>query len=110
MSFNIMHTPADLDAALDASQERPIVIFKHSATCPFSAMAQLEVANAKHDIDIYGIVLQYAGDLSKQIAERLDVEHASPQAIVVSRGKALGHYWRSQIKEQKLKEEVAANA
>jgi len=106
--FHIMHTSADLDAALKASHEKPVVIFKHSATCPFSAAAQIEVAHAKHDLDIYGIVVQYAADLKTEIAEKLDLEHASPQAIVVHKGKAVSHFWRSEIKERTLKGEVSA--
>ena len=104
--FNVMHTSADLDAAIEASQEKPIVIFKHSATCPFSAAAQVEVTHAKHDIDIYGIVLQYAKDLKQEIADRLGVEHQSPQTIIVHKGKAISHQWRGEIKERKLKEAV----
>ena len=101
-----MHTSQDVDDALTASHEKPIVIFKHSATCPFSAAAQKEVANAKHDIDVYGIVLQYTGELKIEIAEKLNVEHQSPQTIVVHKGKAVSHQWRDEIKEDTLKQEV----
>ena len=104
--FNIMHSSEDFEKALQASQEKPIVIFKHSATCPFSAAAQIEVAHAKHDIDIYGIVLQYTDDLKMEIAEKLGVEHQSPQTIIVHKGKAVSHQWRSEIKERKLKADV----
>ena len=104
--FNIIKTSEDVQAALDASQEKPIVIFKHSATCPFSAAAQIEVAHAKHDIDIYGITLQYTGDLKLEIAEKLGVEHKSPQTIVVHKGKAISHQWRTEIQERKLKAAV----
>ena len=104
--FTVMHTSQDFDAALEASYEKPIVIFKHSATCPFSAAAQVEVANAKHDIDIYGIVLQYTGDLKTEIAEKLEVEHKSPQTIIVHEGKAISHQWRDEIQESELKQEV----
>lgn len=105
--MEIMKSPAELETALEASQEKPIVIFKHSASCPFSAMAQFEVANAKHDLDIYGLVVQYVPDLSKEVAEKLAVEHQSPQAIIVFKGEAKGHFWRSEIKEMKLKNEIA---
>ena len=104
--FTIMKTSADLQTALDASQEKPIVIFKHSATCPFSAAAQVEVANAKHDIDVYGIVVQYAPDLKTEIADKLGVEHKSPQSIVVHKGKAVSHHWRGDIQERTLKNAV----
>ncbi|MEL7159848.1 MAG: monothiol bacilliredoxin BrxC family protein [Bacteroidota bacterium] len=103
-----MHNSADLDAALEASHQQPIVIFKHSASCPFSAAAQIEAAHAKHDLEVYGIVVQYTPDLKQEIADRLDVAHKSPQAIVVHRGKAVADYWRSGIKERTLKQDVKA--
>ena len=106
--FHIMHTSEDLEQALAASQEKPVVFFKHSATCPFSAAAQIEVAHAKHDLDIYGIVVQYCPELKQEIADKLGVEHQSPQAIVVHKGKAQGTYWRSEIKEMQLKKDVKA--
>lgn len=106
--FYIMHTSADLDTALQASEEKPIVIFKHSASCPFSAQAQMEVAHAKHDLDIHGIVVQYTPELKEEIAERLGVEHQTPQAIIVHRGKAVSHHWRSEITEMGLKKSVKA--
>lgn len=105
--FNIMHTSEDFAAALEASYEKPIVIFKHSATCPFSAAAQVEVANAKHDIDIYGIVLQYAPDLKAEIAEKLNVEHQSPQTIVVHQSQAVSHQWRDEIRKDQLTQAVS---
>ncbi|WP_157974413.1 bacillithiol system redox-active protein YtxJ [Lewinella sp. IMCC34183] len=105
--FHTLSTTEDLDAALAASREQPIVIFKHSNNCPFSARAQEQIANAKHDLEIYGIVVQYKKELSEAIAERLDVKHASPQAIVVQNGQAVSHYWRSEIQEDALKEEIA---
>ena len=100
--FNIMKTVADVDAAIAASHDKPVVFFKHSATCPFSAAAQIEVAHAKHELDIYGTVVQYTPEVKEAIAEKLGVEHKSPQAIVVHKGKSLGDYWRSEIKEATL--------
>ncbi|TXF88313.1 DUF2847 family protein [Neolewinella aurantiaca] len=105
--FHILHTNEDVDAALKASNEKPVIIFKHSSSCPFSGAAQIEVAHAKHDLDIYGCVVQYTPEVKKEIADRLDVEHASPQAIVVYKGKAEGHFYRSEIKERALKNRVA---
>lgn len=105
--FHTITTRQDLNDALEASQDQPIVIFKHSNSCPFSARAQVQVANAKHDLEVYGIVIQYAKELSTAIAEKLDVEHKSPQAIVVFKGKGVADYWRSDIQEDSLKEEVA---
>ena len=104
--FHIVKTSEDFQAALDASQEKPIVLFKHSSSCPFSAAAQIEVTHAKHDLDVYGMVLQYTGELKHEMAEKLGVEHQSPQAIVVYKGEAKSHYWRGEIQERKLKQAV----
>ncbi|PPK85578.1 bacillithiol system protein YtxJ [Neolewinella xylanilytica] len=104
--FHTLNSPADLDDAIQASHDQPIVIFKHSNNCPFSARAQEQVVNAKHDLEIYGLVVQYKKDVSDAVAEKLNVEHASPQAIIVHQGAAVAHYWRSEIKEDRLKEEV----
>ena len=104
--FNILHTTADLDTAIAASHEKPVIFFKHSATCPFSAAAQIEVAHAKHDLDIYCTVVQYTPEIKAAIAERLGVEHKSPQAIEDYKGEAKSDYWRSEIKEVTLKKMV----
>jgi bacillithiol system protein YtxJ len=107
--FDIIHSSADLDAAIAKSHEHPIVLFKHSATCPFSAKAQEAVANAKHDIDIYGIVVQYAEDLKMEIEQKTGVNHASPQAIVLHNGKAKWVGFRSEITQLNLLEQVKGN-
>ena len=104
--MQVLKTSEDLDQLLQESHEMPVVIFKHSATCPFSARAQEQVANAKHDVKIGCIVVQYAPDLKQEIADRLGVEHQSPQAIVVSGGQAVSHYWRGEIQEDTLVDEV----
>ena len=104
--MKVLKSSADLDAFIEESHEMPVVIFKHSATCPFSARAQEQVANAKHDIKIACMVVQYDPELRDEIAEKLEVEHKSPQAIVVSKGKAVSDYWRSDIQEDTLVDEV----
>ena len=97
-----LHTLADLDAALAKSHDHPIVLFKHSVSCPFSARAQEQVAEAKHDADIYAIVVQYCEELSDAIVEKLGVEHESPQAIIVEDGEATWHGWRGEITTEAL--------
>jgi len=104
--FDILHNSADLDAAIAKSHEHPVVLFKHSATCPFSAKAQEQVANAKHDLDIYGIVVQYAPELKAEIAEKTGVEHQSPQAIVLKNGKPTWTGFRNEIKQVTLMQEA----
>ena len=104
--MQVLKTSEDLENFLRESHDMPVVIFKHSATCPFSARAQEQVANAKHDIKVGCMVVQYAPELKQEVSDRLGVEHKSPQAIVVSKGKAISDYWRGDIQEDTLIEEV----
>ncbi len=104
--FELIHNSKELDAAIAKSYENPVVIFKHSATCPFSGKAQEQVANAKHDLEIYGIVVQYAPELKQEIADKTGIEHLSPQAIVLKNGKPTWMGFRSEIKQSKLMEEA----
>lgn len=106
--MTVLHAAAELDAALAKSHEHPIVLFKHSATCPFSARAQEQVALAKHDTDVYVHVVQYGKDLSDAIAEKTGVEHRSPQAIIVDKGEAVWHGWRDEITREALVERAEA--
>ncbi|MEW6731774.1 MAG: bacillithiol system redox-active protein YtxJ [Acidobacteriota bacterium] len=83
-----------LEQVLAASAKRGQLIFKHSLTCPISARAyevmQQHVNNAASDnVDYWLILVQHARDVSNLVAERLNVEHESPQVILVSEGRAI---------------------
>lgn len=82
-----------LDAALAASAARPILIFKHSATCGTSAMASEEIddliAGAPLDADIYLVRVQTARAVSDEIERRLRVRHESPQVLLIRNGQVV---------------------
>jgi len=88
-------TIADLDNALAASAFRPILIFKHSATCGTSAMAHEEVddllAGSTPPVDLFMVRIQGARDVSRAITDRLGIRHESPQVLLVSAGRVLWH-------------------
>ncbi len=88
-----LHTPADFDALLDASREQPVALLKHSIACPISARGQKEFVQLEDDGDppLYAVVVQYARDLSAEIAERLGVQHETPQVLLIADGEAVYH-------------------
>ena len=88
----------DLQQALEASQEQPIVLFKHSTRCSVSLMAK-KVVERSWDlpIDAYFLDLIAHRDVSNAIAQELEVQHQSPQLIVVKDGKAIHHASHSAI-------------
>ncbi len=95
MTMKPLLTIADLDAALDAAGDAPILLFKHSETCGLSLQAHEEVqallADPAWDVPVYLISVQAARPVSNEIAERLGVRHKSPQALLVMGGTVRWH-------------------
>ena len=71
----------------DRSKERPVVIFKHSLTCPISAAAYEEMAEFAGEVAL--VEVQRARELSAEIENRLGVNHESPQVIVLRNGQVV---------------------
>ena len=96
-TIHILKSVDDLEAVTEASQGGPVLLFKHSLTCPISARAQeqfVQVGGAPR----YALAVQYAGDVSEAVAERFKTEHASPQLLVIEKGEVTGELTHSQIK------------
>ena len=88
-NFIEIHSGEELDELFHKSKQQPVVLFKHSLTCPISAGVYREVSGV--DSDIYLIVVQYARGVSNQLAEKTGVRHESPQAIVLKDERAVYH-------------------
>ena len=71
----------------DRSKERPVVIFKHSLTCPISAAAYQQME--QFDGEVALVEVQRARALSTEIESRLGVAHESPQVIILSKGQVV---------------------
>ncbi len=92
-NFIEVHSSEELDEVFQKSKEQPVVLFKHSLTCPISAGVYREVSGVNSDI--YLIVVQYARNVSNLLAEKTGVRHESPQAIVLKNERAVyyaSHY------------------
>lgn len=83
----------DSDAFLEdlflKSKRQPVVLFKHSVTCPISSDVYREVSTVNSDV--YLVVVQTARAISNLIAEKTNVRHESPQAIVLKDGAPVYH-------------------
>ena len=93
MSFLPLESEADLQHALEASYEKPVLIFKHSIACHVSASAHaaLNQLSSPADPPVYRLVVQPARSLSGIIAQRFNVRHESPQLLVVADGTVQAH-------------------
>jgi bacillithiol system protein YtxJ len=69
------------------------VLFKHSPTCSISwfAQRQVEAFSAAHPtIPVYTVSVRNR-ELAREIADRTNVRHESPQVIVFRRGRVTAH-------------------
>ena len=93
---------ADADALeelFELSHSRPVVLFKHSTTCPISSAAYQEISQYEGDIAL--LIVQSARELSRAVETRTGVRHESPQAIVLREGRAVWNasHWRVRAEE-----------
>ncbi len=78
-----------LNEVLESSNQSPVILFKHSTTCPISMGVYQEMS--KYDGDVNLVVIQNSRDISTKIAELTKIRHESPQAIVVKNGEPVFH-------------------
>ena len=81
-----------LEAMVKHSFEKPVLIFKHSTRCHISRMVLRQFENSftlEESIKPYFLDLLEHRNLSNEMASRLDVQHQSPQMIVIKDGIAV---------------------
>ncbi len=84
-------TQADVATALS---EPLAVVYKHSPICPTSGLAYEEIRSLRRlhrDVPVYIVDVVHARSLSRYIAERVGIVHASPQAIILRDGVPAWH-------------------
>ncbi|HYP25790.1 MAG TPA: bacillithiol system redox-active protein YtxJ [Blastocatellia bacterium] len=103
----------ELEEAIKESKERPVLFFKHSSTCPISARAFREFKNHLEEADSgvsYKLVtVQVARPVSNEIAQRLQVRHETPQAILVREGREVWNASHFSITSNSLEEAIRSH-
>ena len=107
-----MLTPADIDAVLEASRTRPVLVCKHSTRCPISAaahrewqafLASPEAERAEH----FWVRVIQERPVSLALAGRVGVAHRSPQALLIKNGRVVWHDSHYGITAGRLKAALA---
>ncbi|TDP61058.1 bacillithiol system redox-active protein YtxJ [Flavobacterium dankookense] len=94
-----------LNEIVEVSNEKLVLIFKHSTRCSISryALKQFENEFAFGDkIVTYFLDLIEFRDISNEIAQRFGVIHQSPQIILIKEGKAIYDTSHESIEAKKL--------
>lgn len=97
-----------LDELLARSNDAPVILFKHSSTCPISAGAYREMSKLSEDVAL--LVVQRARSLSREVERRTGIRHESPQAIVLRNGQAVWNASHWDVTSDAVEEAVRANA
>ena len=101
-----------LDEIMTLSNEKPIVIFKHSTRCSISRFALKQFENEfdqetlQSNVSTYFLDLLEHRDISNEIASRFGVYHQSPQLILIKNGKAIYDASHSEIDATLLKSKL----
>jgi bacillithiol system protein YtxJ len=94
MNWIALKSPDQLDALRAESKNRPVIIFKHSTRCSISQTTLSRLERNWEDEEMTTVKSYYLDllsfrDISNRIAELFDVEHQSPQVIVLKDGEAV---------------------
>lgn len=106
MAWNQLTDLGELNEIITISEEKPVVIFKHSTRCSISRMALKQFENqydAQENIVPYFLDLLKHRDISNEIETQFNVQHQSPQILVIKDGKSVYNASHSDIDADDLK-------
>ena len=92
--------PSDNAERLEAlSSDGPVLVFKHSPSCGASVRAMQAVRDfriARPETPVFLVDVLVERSRSRQLAHDLQIGHASPQVILVHKGRAVwsASHWR----------------
>ena len=110
LNWNALTEIKQLDAIVEESAEKPVVIFKHSTRCSISRMAlknfEREYNLEEREATPYFLDLLEHRDISNEIAQKFQVIHQSPQLLLIKNGKSVYDVSHSEIDAEALKSKI----
>ncbi len=106
--YSRLESVSEIEPLIAKSRETPVLVFKHSLTCPISGAAFRQYQRFLEDrpVDdpaVYTLVeVQNARDVSTEIARLTGVRHESPQALLLRDGEVAWHASHWSIKAEAL--------
>lgn len=91
MNWNTINNELQVEEIKQKSFERPVLVFKHSTSCSISAasLGRMERAwdsEKAKDIEPFYLDLIRFRSISNKIAQDFNVEHESPQVLLIQNG------------------------
>ena len=98
-----------LNEIQEISNQKPVIIFKHSTTCSISRMA---LKNFEKEFDLQNKIEAYFLDLlnfraiSNEVATKFEVVHQSPQLLLIKNEKSVYDVSHDRIDAYELKDKI----
>lgn len=106
-----MHGETDLQKLENESEQKTVVIFKHSTRCGISRMVKRQFEKEynydERKVKLYYLDLLKYRELSKRVAEDFGVFHESPQLLIIKNKNVVFHTSHSDISAEKIREYVS---
>ena len=106
MSWDQLTDLQQLEQLKEASLQAPVLLFKHSTRCSISVMAlnRFEREWNNTTVNPYFLDLLNYREVSNQIANIFEVEHHSPQVLLIKDGTCVYHASHNAIDAQVINE------
>lgn len=103
MNWNVLDQISQINTINEESKYMPVMLFKHSTRCSISDLALNRIeSNWKEGdngcIKPYYLDLITNRDISDFIAEAYNIEHQSPQVLVILNGQCVYHESHTNIR------------
>lgn len=108
MNWTELTNEAELSTVIEESKTKPVVIYKHSTRCHISAMVmnRLEREQAPDNIKFYYLDVIAQRPVSNKVAELFQVQHESPQLLLIKDGECTYEESHNGIRMDELAEQV----
>lgn len=113
MNWIALNSSAMLDQIKKDSEQKAIVIFKHSTRCSISATALSRLERAWQQAEVaetqaYLLDLIAYREISNQIAQVFGIRHESPQILLIRNGQCVFDASHWDIDYQDIKQKINA--
>ncbi len=100
INWNQLTDLGQINDIISLSEQKPVLIFKHSTRCSVSRMALKQFENEfnlEDKVLLYFLDLLEYRSISNEISNRFSVEHQSPQILLINKGEAIFNASHSEI-------------
>lgn len=107
-SWKIMESISEIEDIIKSSEDKLSVIFKHSPRCGVSRMAlnafERNLQVEEEEIELFFVDVVNQREISTELAHQFQVQHESPQLLLIKSGKCVHHGSHHQISAEIIKD------